>query len=93
MNANNAVRLDDDPQETREWLESIESVLSTEGRPRAHYLIDQLLDFDVARHGDFHGRVTTPYVNTIAVDRQLPYPGNLAIERRLNAFIRWNAMA
>ena len=93
MNANNAVRLDDDPQETREWLESIESVLSTEGRPRAHYLIDQLLDFDVARHGDFHGRVTTPYVNTIAVDRQLPYPGNLAVERRLNAFIRWNAMA
>ncbi|MGY2170635.1 pyruvate dehydrogenase (acetyl-transferring), homodimeric type [Pseudomonas gingeri] len=89
----NALILDDDPQETREWLESIESVLSTEGRPRAHYLIDQLLDFDVARHGDFHGRVTTPYVNTIAVDRQQPYPGNLAIERRLNAYIRWNAMA
>ena len=82
MTPNNAVRRDDDPQETREWLESIESVLSTEGRPRAHYLIDQLLDFDVARHGDFYGRVTTPYVNTISVDRQLPYPGNLAIERR-----------
>src|SRR5471032_3284567 len=93
MTPNNAVRLDDDPQETREWLESIESVLSTEGRPRAHYLIDQLLDFDVARHGDFYGRVTTPYVNTIPADRQLPYPGNLATERRLNAFIRWNAMA
>jgi pyruvate dehydrogenase E1 component len=93
MSPNNAVRHDDDPQETREWLESIESVLSTEGRPRAHYLIDQLLDFDVARHGDFYGRVTTPYVNTIAVDRQLPYPGNLAIERRTNAYIRWNAMA
>lgn len=93
MTPNNAVRRDDDPQETREWLESIESVLSTEGRPRAHYLIDQLLDFDVARHGDFYGRVTTPYVNTIPVDRQLPYPGNLAIERRTNAYIRWNAMA
>ncbi|KPA88796.1 pyruvate dehydrogenase E1 component, homodimeric type [Pseudomonas asplenii] len=89
----NALILDDDPQETREWLESIESVLSTEGRPRAHYLIDQLLDFDVARHGDFHGRVTTPYVNTISPERQKPYPGNLAIERRLNAYIRWNAMA
>ncbi|WP_273820523.1 pyruvate dehydrogenase (acetyl-transferring), homodimeric type [Pseudomonas asplenii] len=89
----NALILDDDPQETREWLESIESVLSTEGRPRAHYLIDQLLDFDVNRHGDFHGRVTTPYVNTISPERQKPYPGNLAIERRLNAYIRWNAMA
>ena len=93
MTPNNAVIRDDDPQETREWLESIESVLSTEGRPRAHYLIDQLLDFDVARHGDFYGRVTTRYVNTISVDRQLPYPGNLAIERRTKAFIRWNVMA
>ena len=93
MTPNDPVRLDDDPQETREWLDSIESVLSTEGRPRAHYLIDQLLDFDVARHGDFYGRVTTPYFNTIPVERQLPYPGNQAIERRTNAFIRWNAMA
>ena len=85
--------LDEDPQETREWLESIESVASVEGRTRAHYLIDQMLDFDANRHGDFYGRVTTPYVNTIAVDRQLPYPGDLAIERRINAYIRWNALA
>ena len=93
MTQNNIATLDHDPQETREWLDSIESVLSAEGRPRAHYLIDQLLDFDVARHGDFYGRVTTPYINTIAPERQLPYPGNLDIERRINAFIRWNAMA
>lgn len=85
--------LDEDPQETREWLESIESVASVEGRTRAHYLIDQMLDFDANRHGNFYGRVTTPYVNTIAVDRQLPYPGDLTIERRINAYIRWNALA
>jgi pyruvate dehydrogenase E1 component len=85
--------LDEDPQETREWLESIESVASVEGRPRAHYLIDQMLDFDANRHGDFYGRVTTPYVNTIPVERQQPYPGNLAVERRINAYIRWNALA
>ena len=84
--------LDRDPQETREWLDSMASVIEVEGRPRAHYLIDQLLDFDVARHGDFHGRVTTPYVNTIAPDRQQPYPGDLGIEKRINAFIRWNAL-
>ena len=83
---------DKDPQETREWLDSMESVIEVEGRPRAHYLIDQLLDFDVARHGDFHGRVTTPYVNSIAPERELPYPGDLGIERRINAFIRWNAL-
>lgn len=85
--------LDEDPQETREWLESIESVASVEGRTRAHYLIDQMLDFDASRHGNFYGRVTTPYVNTIAADRQQPYPGDLAIERRINAYIRWNALA
>ncbi|VVN01206.1 Pyruvate dehydrogenase E1 component [Pseudomonas fluorescens] len=85
--------LDKDPQETREWLDSIESVASVEGRSRAHYLIDQMLDFDANRHGDFYGRVTTPYVNSIPVDRQQPYPGDLAIERRINAYIRWNALA
>ncbi|WP_263145013.1 pyruvate dehydrogenase (acetyl-transferring), homodimeric type [Pseudomonas sp. RIT-PI-AD] len=88
-----STRTDADPSETREWLDALHSVVAVEGRPRAHYLIDQLLDFDVALHGDFHGRVTTPYVNTLGVERQLPYPGDLAIERRLNAFIRWNAMA
>ncbi|MGZ0706395.1 pyruvate dehydrogenase (acetyl-transferring), homodimeric type [Pseudomonas sp. L5B5] len=91
--AQQSVFLDEDPQETREWLESIESVLSVEGRPRAHYLIDQLLDFDVAQHGDFYGRVTTPYVNTIPVNRQQPYPGDLSVEKRINAYIRWNALA
>ncbi|MCO8170057.1 pyruvate dehydrogenase (acetyl-transferring), homodimeric type [Pseudomonas sp. 21LCFQ02] len=84
---------DADPQETREWLDSIASVVEAEGRPRAHFLIDQLLDFDVSLHGDFHGRVTTPYVNSITPDRQLPYPGDLEIEQRLNAYIRWNALA
>jgi len=93
MTQNHSATLDNDPQETREWLDSLESVLTVEGRPRAHYLIDQLLDFDVARHGDFHGRVTTPYINTIAPERQLPYPGDLETERKLNAMIRWNAMA
>ncbi|WP_339478930.1 MULTISPECIES: pyruvate dehydrogenase (acetyl-transferring), homodimeric type [unclassified Pseudomonas] len=91
--AQQSMFLDEDPQETREWLESIESVASVEGRPRAHYLIDQMLDFDANRHGDFYGRVTTPYVNTIPLDRQQPYPGDLTIERRINAYIRWNALA
>ncbi|QEI08594.1 pyruvate dehydrogenase (acetyl-transferring), homodimeric type [Pigmentiphaga aceris] len=85
--------IDVDPQETREWLDSLESVVAVEGRARAHYLIDQLLDFDTSLHGDFQGRVTTPYVNTISTDRQLTYPGNLDAEARLNAMIRWNSMA
>ncbi|NUU02714.1 pyruvate dehydrogenase (acetyl-transferring), homodimeric type [Herbaspirillum robiniae] len=83
---------DADPQETREWREALESVIDAEGRPRAQYLIDQLTDVDLARYGDLHGRVTTPYVNTIARQRQPAYPGDLSLESRINAYIRWNAM-
>ncbi|CAB3877614.1 pyruvate dehydrogenase (acetyl-transferring), homodimeric type [Achromobacter piechaudii] len=84
--------VDVDPLETREWLEALEAVTTVEGRSRAHYLIDQLTDFDASRHGDLHGRVTTPYINTIDKDRQPAYPGDIDIEQRLNAYIRWNAM-
>jgi len=83
---------DIDPQETREWLEALEAVVAAEGRPRAHYLIDRLTEFDVMRHGDLHSRITTPYVNSIPKQRQPSYPGDLGVERRLNAYIRWNAM-
>lgn len=83
---------DIDPQETREWLEALEAVVAVEGRPRAHYLIDQLVDFDVEQHGSLHGKVTTAYVNTIPKRAQPAYPGDLGVERRLNAYIRWNAM-
>ncbi len=84
--------LDTDPQETQEWRESLEAVIHAAGRPRAHYLMDQLTELDTARHGDLHGRVWTAYTNTIPVERQPAYPGDLSIERRLNAMIRWNAM-
>ena len=86
-------QVDVDPLETREWRDALESVIEIEGRPRAQYLIDQMTDVDLAHYGDLHARVTTPYVNTIAKQRQPAYPGNLAVERRLNAYIRWNAMA
>ncbi|MEN4937559.1 pyruvate dehydrogenase (acetyl-transferring), homodimeric type [Stenotrophomonas sp.] len=84
--------LDTDPQETQEWRESLEAVIHAAGRPRAHYLMDQLTELDTARHGDLHGRVWTAYTNTIPVERQPAYPGDLGIESRLNAMIRWNAM-
>lgn len=85
--------LDNDTQETLEWVESIESVIANEGRPRAHHLIDQLLNFDGYLHGNFYSRVTTPYINSIPAGRQLPFPGDLATEKRLSALIRWNSMA
>ncbi|MCX5473586.1 pyruvate dehydrogenase (acetyl-transferring), homodimeric type [Alcaligenes sp. A-TC2] len=90
---NHALQIADvDPQETTEWLDALESVTAAVGRPRAHYLIDQLLDFDARHHGDLYTRVTTSYVNTIPVHQQTPYPGDKELERKLNAYVRWNAM-
>ncbi|AHY07489.1 pyruvate dehydrogenase (acetyl-transferring), homodimeric type [Serratia plymuthica] len=83
---------DVDSQETHEWLAAMDAVHRAEGRTRTHYLIDQLLDQDVIRHGDLHGRVTTPYLNSISRERQPVYPGNLELEQRLSAYVRWNAM-
>ncbi len=84
--------IDVDPLETREWLDALEAVEAAEGRSRTHYLIDQLTEADAVRHGDLHGRITSPYVNTIRSEMQPAYPGDLLVERRLNAYIRWNAM-
>ncbi len=85
-------QMDADPLETREWRDALESVIDTEGRARAQYLIDQLTEVDLERYGDLHGRIATPYVNTIPRQRQPAYPGDLSLERRINAYIRWNAM-
>ncbi len=87
-------RFDDlDPTETREWLESIDSVLGTQGPERAHFLLNQMIDF--ARRSGAYLPYTpnTAYLNTIATGRQPEYPGDRAIERRIEAYIRWNAMA
>ena len=84
---------DSDPAETREWLDSIESVLRTQGPQRAHYLIERIVD-QARRSGAYLPyRANTAYVNSIAVGQQPRYPGDRALERRIEAWIRWNAMA
>ncbi|MCC7463843.1 MAG: pyruvate dehydrogenase (acetyl-transferring), homodimeric type [Gammaproteobacteria bacterium] len=84
---------DSDPTETREWLDSIDSVLRTTGPQRAHYLIERLVD-QARRSGAYLPyRANTAYVNTIPVGSEPMYPGDRAIERRIEAWIRWNAAA
>ena len=84
---------DIDPTETREWLESIDSVLGTHGPERAHFLLNQMIDF--ARRSGAYLPYTpnTAYLNTIPTGHQPEYPGDRSIERRIEAYIRWNAMA
>jgi pyruvate dehydrogenase E1 component len=84
---------DPDPVETREWLESIESVLRAEGPERAHFLIERLIDRARRSGAYLPYRPNTAYVNTVSVGQQPEYPGDRALERRIEAFIRWNAMA
>ncbi len=82
-----------DPIETREWLESIDSVLKAEGPERAHYLIDRMVEHARRSGAYLPYSPNTAYVNTIAVGKQPLYPGNRELERRIEAWIRWNAAA
>ena len=84
---------DANPQETSEWLESLDSVVEEGGSERASFLLRRLID-----HAALYGiqtphKLTTPYINTIPVEEEVPYPGDRAIERRIKSLIRWNAMA
>jgi pyruvate dehydrogenase E1 component len=83
---------DGDPAQTREWLESIDSVLRTDGPERAHFLIEKLIDRARRSGAYLPYKANTAYVNTISVGQQPEYPGDRALERRIEAFIRWNAM-
>ncbi|MEK6668192.1 MAG: pyruvate dehydrogenase (acetyl-transferring), homodimeric type [Pseudomonadota bacterium] len=84
---------DQDPQETREWLDALSGVIETEGRGRAHDLLETLLDHARQSGIDMPFSATTAYVNTIAVEDEAHCPGNLEIEERLRTYMRWNAMA
>src|SRR3546814_3018680 len=84
---------DIDPEETSEWLDSLEAVVETHGKTRARYLISKLL----ARANELQvgspAAISTPYVNTIPAEREPWFPGDEHVERRLRAYIRWNATA
>jgi pyruvate dehydrogenase E1 component len=84
---------DPDPEETQEWLESIDSVLRVHGADRAHYLLECMIDHARRSGAYLPYSPNTAYLNTIPVDQEPEYPGDRAIERRIEAYIRWNAMA
>ncbi len=83
-----------DAIETREWLDSIDNVLDYENAERAEFLIKQVASRVTQKTGkNIVGGVTTDYVNSISLDKQVAYPGNKEIEQKLAAYIRWNATA
>jgi pyruvate dehydrogenase E1 component len=84
---------DADSTETREWQEAFLAVLAQAGPARAKYLLDELVRTAHTVRLGWHPDLNSPYVNTISVDQQPAFPGDLAIEERLASIIRWNALA
>ncbi|GAB2861762.1 pyruvate dehydrogenase (acetyl-transferring), homodimeric type [Actinoallomurus bryophytorum] len=82
---------DIDPDETREWLESLDTVIKTEGRTRARYLMLRLLERAREQQVGVPGLRSTDYINTIPPEREPWFPGDEYVERRIRAYIRWNA--
>jgi len=89
----NLERSDSDPQETAEWMEALDAVVACVGRDRAQYLVDRLAEHAFSLGIESSRTRITPYANTIRLDQQAPYPGNLELEERLAAALRWNWVA
>jgi pyruvate dehydrogenase E1 component len=83
--------IDTDPEETAEWHASFDAALAHAGPVRARYLMLSLLHRAQEKNVGISNLRTTDYINTIPPEREPEFPGNEAIERRIRAFIRWNA--
>ena len=92
-NSNVLPHTDTDPQETKEWLESLAAVVEHAGPARAHYLIETLIATARQEGVNIPYSATTEYINTIPAEQQPPYPGDPDMEIKLHSYIRWNAMA
>ena len=84
---------DHDPQETREWLDSLGSVLEREGAGRAQFLVEKVISQARADGIGIPFNTTTDYINTIPASMEAKSPGNAQFEERILAYTRWNAAA
>lgn len=82
---------DIDPEETGEWVESLDGLIEDKGGPRARYVLMSLLRHARERNVAIPASLNTPYVNTIAVHNEPYFPGDEVMERRYRSWIRWNA--
>ena len=85
--------VDPDPQETAEWCEAFEALNATHGPARARHILKALSRLARTHRIGWQPELCTPYLNTIAVDEQPVFPGDLAMEERLASLMRWNALA
>jgi pyruvate dehydrogenase E1 component len=83
---------DPDAAETHDWLDALDGVIGAEGLPRAHFLIEALIDKARRAGANLPYKATTAYVNTIAVHDEARNPGDEELEYRVRSYVRWNAM-
>jgi pyruvate dehydrogenase E1 component len=84
---------DTNPQETAEWRDAFMALVAAEGPQRGRQLLDELARLAREQRVGWQPKLNTPYVNTIGVEQQPVFPGDLAIEERLASIMRWNALA
>src|SRR5947209_8381446 len=82
-----------DAVETSEWLEALDAVLAHDGPDRARQLLTRVIERAQHSGTGLIGSLNTAYVNTIPPEREPPFPGDAALERRLRSIVRWNAIA
>lgn len=82
-----------DQQELDEWRDALASLVANAGPARARQILDVLAQDASAPHIDWKPRHGTPYINSISVEQQPAFPGDLATEERLASLVRWNALA
>jgi len=92
LNANKLDQIDIDPTETQEWLEALVAIQEQDGNERVHFIIEQLVEQARQSGADIPFSANTAYVNTIPVEMQPKFPGMTTIERKIRAYVRWNAM-
>lgn len=83
---------DIDPQETQEWLDALSNIVEYEGKERATFILQQLVAFAQQHAIQTEGTCSTDYVNSIPYSQQAAYPGNIVIENKILAYLRWNAV-
>ncbi len=83
----------DSEEEVTEWLEAFDQVVEGDGKNRGCELLDALIHRAREAGVEIPVQFNTPYVNTIPVDEEVPYPGDRQLERRIKSLVRWNAMA
>ena len=84
---------DIDPQETKEWLDSVDEVLQDGGEKRLKFLLNKAIKHAEGQGARMEFSTVTPYINTIQKQEEKQYPGERKIERKIKSIIRWNAMA